>query len=68
VADLPSAPSSMAEIEIRADEVKPGDYLLGLGRVQSFTSGGKRITLTSEWDLWRVTLNPRHRVVVLRRG
>jgi hypothetical protein len=60
----------VSEIEIRADEVKPGDYLPGLGRVQSFSVGGqgsqRRVTLFGEGDFWRVSLNPRHRVVVLR--
>ena len=60
---------SEPEHEIRADEVKPGDYLLGLGRVQSFNLGGqgsrRRVTLSSEWDLWRVSVHPQHRVVVI---
>lgn len=57
------------EIEIRADEVKPGDYLLGLGRIQSYNDSGgtrRRITLFSEGSDFRVNLHPLHRVVVLR--
>jgi hypothetical protein len=62
----------MTEYEIRADEVKPGDYLAGLGRVQSFNDSGgnaqrkRRITLYSEGDDWRVNVHPSHHVVVLR--
>ena len=59
------------EYEIPADQVKPGDYLLGLGRVQSFNDSGgspskRRITLFSEGNDWRVNLNPHSQVVVLR--
>lgn len=57
----------MIEQEIRADEVKPGDYLAGLGRVQNYSEGNRRVTLHSEGNDWRVSLDPRHRVVVLRR-
>jgi hypothetical protein len=56
----------MNEHEIRADEVKPGDILAGLGRVQAYTHHRGRVTLHSEWGLWRVSVHPLHRVVVLR--
>jgi hypothetical protein len=54
------------EIEVRADAVQCGDYLLGLGRVQAFTQYGKRVTLHSEGDDWKVSVHRLHRVVVLR--
>jgi hypothetical protein len=59
------------ETTVRASEVQPGDYLAGLGRVQSFNDSGgpvsrRRITLFSEGNDWKVTLNPRHEVVVIR--
>ena len=56
----------MTEVEIRADEVKLGDVIAGLGRVQSFNQYGKRVTLGSEWDLWRLSVLGAHRIVVLR--
>jgi hypothetical protein len=63
----------MVEHEIRADEVHPGDYLAGLGRVQSFNDSGgapgkRRVTLYSEGQDWRVNVHPSHRVVVLRKA
>lgn len=54
------------EHEIRADEVKPGDYLAGLGRVQGYSEGKGRVTLYSGGNDWRVSLDRRHRVVVIR--
>lgn len=61
-------PEQLSEIGVRADAVRLGDYLLGLGRVQAITSGGrgKSVTLHSEFGLWRVHVDARHRVVVLR--
>jgi hypothetical protein len=56
----------VTEYEIRADEVQPGDYIAGLGRVQSFTKYGQKVTLASEWDLWRLSVLGSHRLVVLR--
>lgn len=56
---------TITEHEIRADEVRPGDYLAGLGRVQSVTTH-QRITLHSEGNDWKVSVDPRHRVVVIR--
>lgn len=56
----------MTEHEIRADAVRPDDYLAGLGRVRSYTRYGRRVTLFGEFDLWRVTVDGSHRVVVLR--
>lgn len=53
------------EHELRADEVKPGDYLAGLGRVQSYSESKGRVTLRSEGKDWRVSLDKRHRVVVI---
>lgn len=55
----------MGEREIRADEVKPGDYIAGLGRVQSYTHYGQRCTLFSEWDLWKLSTLRAHRLVVV---
>lgn len=63
---VPPAADRRGEIEVRADQVKPGDYLLGLGRVQSYSEGAGRVALASEGNDWRVRLDPRHRVVVLR--
>lgn len=54
------------EIEVRAHAVKLGDWVLGLGRVQSITMT-KRITLHSEGNDWRVDLDPHASVVVLRK-
>lgn len=54
------------EHEVRAGDVKLGDYLAGLGRVQSLTTYGKRVTLHGEFDLWRASVDRAHRVVVIR--
>jgi hypothetical protein len=62
---IPIDPEQRSEIEVRAREVECGDYLLGLGRVQSVTTAN-RITLHSEGNDWKVMLDPRHPVVVLR--
>lgn len=53
------------EHEVRADEVKPGDYLPGLGRVQSVNTGPRGVKLFSEGNDWTVFLDKRHRVVVI---
>jgi hypothetical protein len=60
--------SSMDEIEVRADEVRLGDYLLGLGVVQTRNLYRRQVALYSEGPLWRVIVDAAHRVVVLRRG
>jgi hypothetical protein len=65
---MQSDQSSMDEIEVRADEVRLGDYLLGLGVVQTRNLYRGQVTLYSEGPLWRVTVDAAHRVVVLRRG
>lgn len=73
---MPPSPSESAfyaerEIQVRADAVQCGDYLAGLGRVQSFTHGGnsnaRRVTLSSEGNDWKVNIHPMHPVVVIRR-
>lgn len=67
---VPNGPDAV-EQKIRADEVKCGDYLLGLGRVQSYSEwpdsqGRKRVTLHSEGNDWKVSVHPLHPVVVVR--
>ena len=62
---------SVIEYEVRADQVKPGDYLPGLGRIQTTNDSGgpltrRRITLYSEGGDWRVIVHPGHPVVVIR--
>jgi hypothetical protein len=54
------------EQEVRADAVRLGDYLAGLGRVEGKTTHGRRVTLHSEGNIWKVSADAGHPVVVIR--
>lgn len=57
---------STPEIEVPAYAIKLGDYLAGVGRIQSKTTYGKRVTLRGEGDDWKLDVHKLHPLVVLR--
>jgi hypothetical protein len=58
--------SRTLEIEVPAYAIRLGDYLAGVGRIQSKTSQGKRVVLRGEGDDWKLDVHKLHPLVVLR--